>query len=498
MKLGLAAGLVAATAAVVVLVTAPAVTAQCSSTVVRKEFRQMSNDEKQRYFDAVKLLNTGNRPNQMDRFSQVHVYYAGEIHGAAPFLPFHRQFVRDWEQVLQRVSGDTSIYQPYWDWTVDSQDPKSSPIFTDDWLGGNGNDGCVRIPKLAGDGNSNSNWTILFNGDYKYDQRCLKRDFDQSQMSAYYSKSSVETMMGEADNFGQFSHLLESTPHGVVHVSIGGDMNTMASPNDPLFFFHHANLDKLWDDWVRKNPTARDWDYSGLNRNGATASYRDLLPYYGNPVWTVMPLGNMCYTYDISAHKKRNVNATAPAPPAPPPPPSQSQPQPQMPDMSANSSTRGPPPPPPVRSGNADYDKNKNNTIVPIGGALTIGQPGAVPLGSQPVGNVKCTAFESTFLKALLDDNPLEKFLPKLTQPLKQIPELPESFIKMNRLNVTIVRAWERRLVIHINNVNKNNGFLDSVVTNLPGGNEIIQLKNALLGYGSGLVGGILGPLLKS
>jgi tyrosinase len=35
----------------------------------------------------------------------------------------------------------------------------------------------------------------------------------------------------------------------VVHTSVGGDMDTEHSSNDPLFFLHHAFLDKLWYDW---------------------------------------------------------------------------------------------------------------------------------------------------------------------------------------------------------------------------------------------------------
>jgi tyrosinase len=45
----------------------------------------------------------------------------------------------------------------------------------------------------------------------------------------------------------------EMTYHGGGHLSVGGDLGVMgdvyASPGDPLFYLHHANLDRLWWEW---------------------------------------------------------------------------------------------------------------------------------------------------------------------------------------------------------------------------------------------------------
>ena len=37
--------------------------------------------------------------------------------------------------------------------------------------------------------------------------------------------------------------------HNIVHRFIGGDMGTAASPNDPVFFLHHCNIDRIWANW---------------------------------------------------------------------------------------------------------------------------------------------------------------------------------------------------------------------------------------------------------
>ena len=37
--------------------------------------------------------------------------------------------------------------------------------------------------------------------------------------------------------------------HGIVHNTIGGDIATMSSPKDPIFFPWHAYLDDIWTTW---------------------------------------------------------------------------------------------------------------------------------------------------------------------------------------------------------------------------------------------------------
>lgn len=56
--------------------------------------------------------------------------------------------------------------------------------------------------------------------------------------------------------------VLEGQPHNLVHNCIGGagpldpgpygNMTNFLSPVDPVFFLHHANMDRLWDVWTRK------------------------------------------------------------------------------------------------------------------------------------------------------------------------------------------------------------------------------------------------------
>ena len=44
-------------------------------------------------------------------------------------------------------------------------------------------------------------------------------------------------------------------PHGWGHNWVGGSMaNTRISPNDPAFWFHHAQVDRIWATWQIANP----------------------------------------------------------------------------------------------------------------------------------------------------------------------------------------------------------------------------------------------------
>ena len=69
--------------------------------------------------------------------------------------------------------------------------------------------------------------------------------------------------------------MLEATPHNTVHNTIAGDMATMLSPRDPIFFLHHANIDQIWASWNRQggvNPTDTAWRNRTFANNFARAN----------------------------------------------------------------------------------------------------------------------------------------------------------------------------------------------------------------------------------
>lgn len=57
-----------------------------------------------------------------------------------------------------------------------------------------------------------------------------------------------------------------------------GDMGPSSSPNEPLFFLHHAQIDRLWWMWQQGNPETRNAEYEGIRERGPGIRGRPLLP----------------------------------------------------------------------------------------------------------------------------------------------------------------------------------------------------------------------------
>jgi tyrosinase len=122
------------------------------------------------------------------------------------FLAWHRQYLVAFERRLQQV--DASVSVPYWDWITHPQIP----------------------PRLTGAAFL-SRWGIT-------------RQWNVALMP---DQSDVAAAMGRT-TFPSFQQRLENA-HGEVHIAVGGTMNSASSPADPVFWLHHANVDRLWAQW---------------------------------------------------------------------------------------------------------------------------------------------------------------------------------------------------------------------------------------------------------
>ena len=71
--------------------------------------------------------------------------------------------------------------------------------------------------------------------------------------------------------FTDFTDQLENGPHGNVHMQVGmvngvreAMGNIRVSPADPIFWLHHAQIDRLWSLWQVQNP-GRNPTLTGAN-----------------------------------------------------------------------------------------------------------------------------------------------------------------------------------------------------------------------------------------
>lgn len=314
----------------------PRANTTCTNPEVRKEWRELTTAEKAEYIRAAKCMrelpkeryhHIRSVTTRMDDLVYTHFALNTQIHFVANFLPWHRWFVKLHEDLMRTECGFKGT-QPYWDWTIDAdaKDMPNSPIWdSETGFGGDGKrtgskepgfERCVvdgpfantnltlamGWPDMNTPGNRLHCFTREFNGGLGWDENGDSIIGDM-QVSAYDSK--VMKTIYAFDNYASMSEMLEGLPHAQIHSIIFGDMGPATSPNEPLFFLHHGNVDRVWAKWQGRNDT-RLADYTGFQDTSkyVAASLDDAMPVL--ELSDVEPIvkdymdtlsGPLCYTY---------------------------------------------------------------------------------------------------------------------------------------------------------------------------------------------------------
>ncbi|KAJ2874178.1 hypothetical protein GGH93_002620 [Coemansia aciculifera] len=257
----------------------------CQSMSVRKEVRSLSPDEWNRVSSVVRTMNNA---GWLGWFAHIHNQYFNVIHGNEFFFPWHRRFIRDFESVAQQI--DRNFVLPYWDELRDFANPAASEVMSAKFLGTNGQgDGCVRDGNQAG-------LTLNYPSNH-----CLRRQYNGgNRINAWYSPEFIQSVLSRATRMSQLRPGIEFSLHGAIHIAMGGDMVQNYSPNDFVFWIHHANIDRIWNVWQFMNVNQNFWSLDGVDNNGRPMGYGTPIPHYNDPAINTMRLGvnNMCYTYD--------------------------------------------------------------------------------------------------------------------------------------------------------------------------------------------------------
>ncbi len=151
------------------------------------------------------------------------------------FLPWHRLMLIQFEGVIREVLHDEDFTLPYW-----------NPI--------TGNEADLVVPAVFRDPGSplydGTRW-FWVNGGGRIDTPFK----DWINLDALNEKFYID---GPNGNLG-FNPRLDINPHFFTHIGLGGDMADFSTVGaDPMFYLHHANIDRLWESWNRlgnKNPT---------------------------------------------------------------------------------------------------------------------------------------------------------------------------------------------------------------------------------------------------
>jgi hypothetical protein len=155
-------------------------------------------------------------------------------HGAPGFFTWHRAYLMAFENALRVVGCQVTL--PYWDW---SSGPST------------GIPAACRLPTYVNRGGA----TVanpLFSGPRAAGGQTNRRaDIDTT---AFDDLASGAQAAMTAVTFVSFQSQVNGV-HGSVHVRTGGDMGSVpTAAYDPIFYLHHANIDRLWADWQTAHP----------------------------------------------------------------------------------------------------------------------------------------------------------------------------------------------------------------------------------------------------
>jgi tyrosinase len=281
------------------------------ATLVRKDVKDLSAGERSDFVNAVLKLKKMPSPykafgakNYYDLFVLWHrnVFRCPNYtaHMSPTFLPWHRYYLQQFELALSRAAGKP-IALPYWSWPDRAS---TQAVFRDDFMGGNGvakEGGAVRTGPFR-----KGRWRFTVVDPKVVDPvglRYLTRNFGTLLVKSLPPRADVQRALAAPDYdvapfndepspFRSFRNALEGwrdelgnecshgwvepipqqhvrKPHEMhnrVHLWVGGiskvpgikdpvpgTITNNTSPNDPVFFLHHANVDRLWQSWIARN-----------------------------------------------------------------------------------------------------------------------------------------------------------------------------------------------------------------------------------------------------
>ena len=233
---------------------------------IRRNIAYVDPSERSLLRDALKELNhrffPGNRADPVPGgvsfwFKQDNIHQATHVHHGPEFIPWHREIVNRFEQLLRQVNPLLSLH--YWDWT---QDPRNIPggnlgggatgplnLFTSDFMGYGGSSSApigepwltagYYVPGASPDRDTSDNPADP--------PASVNRHISGSPATAAEDQAVLN-----ASDYAAMRVLMENI-HDNMHgfVSMGGPH---ISFRDPFVFLLHSNLDRLFARW-QTDPT---------------------------------------------------------------------------------------------------------------------------------------------------------------------------------------------------------------------------------------------------
>ncbi|XP_015235245.1 PREDICTED: tyrosinase-like [Cyprinodon variegatus] len=203
-------------------------------------------------------------------------------HWAPAFLPWHRVYLLHWEHEIRKLTGDTNFSIPYWDW----RDAQSCDVCTDELMGSQS----PQDPNLISPRSIFSSWKVLCSQAEQYNiqgvlcdaknEGPLRRNpgnhntnlverlptsaeveftvslpnYDTGAMDRTANMSFRNTLEGFGDPQTGLGGSSRLGMHAALHVFMNGSMSSVqGSANDPIFLLHHAFVDSIYEQWLRRH-----------------------------------------------------------------------------------------------------------------------------------------------------------------------------------------------------------------------------------------------------
>ncbi len=162
------------------------------------------------------------------------------------FLPWHRMYVYFFEQIIRSISGQPQFTLPYWDYTNPARHAlppeftmPNDPVFKH----------LFRVQRKPSVNNG--------------------QPIDDNRSNTFLNLQDMTLPTYLPGDLGGFCNNLDRNLHGNVHVNVGtrppepdlGMTFVPTAANDPIFWLHHCNIDRVWASWNKAG---------GLNPDTAT------------------------------------------------------------------------------------------------------------------------------------------------------------------------------------------------------------------------------------
>ena len=205
-------------------------------------------------------------------------------HGHYFFLVWHRMYLFHFEKIMQKVTGNASLTIPYWNYYDPDDrtlpepfrlpaDTQLNPLYVIQRCRAI-NSGMPFKAELVDPSPALS--TLFFT---------VNETVDRFQFCHTFAGAKINAPKYSSDRQG----LLERIPHDMIHMFVGGPGGYMSdeckTARDPIFWFHHSTIDRIWESWKLLGDTPlndekylnQTFDFYNINGEKKGYKVRDFL-----------------------------------------------------------------------------------------------------------------------------------------------------------------------------------------------------------------------------